>query len=67
MMIGTQGLYPAYVGWCKEAGSFGLARGRFVSELERMLPVLTFKDVYQRSGGGSRRKVRMACGIRLLE
>lgn len=67
MMIGTQGLYPAYVGWCKEAGSFGLARGRFVSELERMLPVLSFKDVYQRSGSGSRRKVRMACGIRLLE
>lgn len=67
MMIGPLGLYPAYSAWCKEAGVFALARGRFVSELERTLPGLTFKDVYQRTAGKTRRKVRMAMGVRLLE
>jgi P4 family phage/plasmid primase-like protien len=67
MAIGTQGLYPAYAGWCKESGSFALARARFAAELERLFPALTFKDVYQRGGSGARRKVRMAHGLRLLD
>lgn len=66
VMVGTMGLYPAYVNWCKEAGGFPLARGRFVSELQRLLPAVTFSDVHQRAGNGMRRKVRMAHGIQLL-
>lgn len=67
MMIGSQGLYPAYALWCKEAGLFALARGRFASELERLHPMLKFRDVYRKTAGGARRKVRMAIGIRLPE
>lgn len=67
MMIGSQGLYPAYTVWCKEAGVFALARGRFVSELERLHPALRFRDVRRKTAGGAWRKVRMAIGIRLPE
>ena len=67
MMVGSLGLYPAYMGWCKEGGFFALARGRFVQELERAVPSLTFTEVYRKGPTGARRRVRVAVGIRLPE
>jgi P4 family phage/plasmid primase-like protien len=36
--VGFDAVYPAYVQWCKASGYQSLGRGRFVTELERVVP-----------------------------
>lgn len=68
MVVGALGLYPTYSAWCKDSGTFPLARPKFAVELERVVPGLRFKEIHKKVGGsGARRKVTMAVGIHIPE
>ena len=66
LTMGMGGLYPSYTGWCKEAGFHGLARGRFVQELQRVVPGFRSGEAYGTGESGKRRKVLQVWGLRLL-
>lgn len=59
------GLYPAYVGWCKEGGILALSRQRFLQELERAVPNFAKRDE-KHTTGELRRTVTMIYGLQLL-
>lgn len=64
--VGMGGLYPSYTGWCKDAGYHGLARGRFLHELQRVVPGMQTAKVKITPNGGARRSVLQVQGLRLL-
>lgn len=64
--LGMGGLYPSYTGWCKESGYHGLARGRFLHELQRVVPGMQMANVKISAIGGPRRSVLQVRGLRLL-
>lgn len=64
--VGMGGLYPSYTGWCKDAGYHGLARGRFLHELQRVVPGFRTEETKFTPEGGSRRKVLRVHGVRLV-
>ena len=64
--VGMGGLYPSYTGWCKDAGYHGLARGRFLHELQRVVPGIQIAKVKITPNGGARRSVLQVQGLRLL-
>lgn len=59
------GVYPGYVGWCKESGILALSRQRLVQELERAVPGFIKRDE-KRTIGAGRRTVTMLHGLRFL-
>lgn len=59
------GLYPQYVGWCKESGTLALAKNRFLAEIERAVPGCK-TEVGRTSVVEGRRKILRVRGIRLL-
>lgn len=64
---GMAGLYPAYVGWCREGGYHSLARGRFVDGLTRAVPGFRVAEVYEGGKDTGRRKTTRCFGLRLLD
>jgi len=60
------GIYPAYVGWCKESGYKPLAKNKFSSELERTLPHFRRSERKVTALDGKRRDVVFIGGARLL-
>lgn len=66
LTFGMGGLFPSYMGWCKEAGFHGLARGRFLQELQRVVPGCRTEEAYGTGESGKRRKVLRVFGLRLL-
>lgn len=66
LTMGMGGLFPSYTGWCKEAGFHGLARGRFLQELHRVVPGCRTEEVYGVGESGGRRKILRVWGLRLL-
>lgn len=60
------GLYPAFVGWCKEGGVFPVSKRRFLDEVLRVVPGGRAVDRVRRAEDGRRRQVTMIQGIRLL-
>jgi P4 family phage/plasmid primase-like protien len=57
---GLEGLYPAYQGWCKDAGITALGRNRFITELERVVPGYSRVDKWPDSRN---KRVRCITGI----
>jgi putative DNA primase/helicase len=66
LTLGMGGLYPSYKSWCAESGFHGLARGRFVDELRRVVPGLQIAETYGKGESGARRKILQVAGLRLL-
>jgi putative DNA primase/helicase len=66
LTMGMGGLYPAYAGWSKDAGYHGLARGRFVHELQRAVPGLQVEAGKTTGESGRRRSILRVRGLRLL-
>ena len=67
LTMGMVGVYPAYKGWCSEGGYHGLARGRFVTELQRVRPSLRIGEAYTGKPGQGKRKILRIQGLRLLQ
>lgn len=63
---GMEGLYPAYVAWCREGGYHSLARGRFVDGLHRAVPGFRIAETYEGGKESGRRKITRCFGLRLL-
>lgn len=59
---GTFGLYPRYQAWCKESGYFAIGKGRFIADLERVVPFFR-KEVRNVGVGSSRRKIPGCMGV----
>lgn len=66
LTMGMTGLYPAYCGWCKDAGFHELSRPKFVAEIERAVPGVRVAEAHRKNGEGTRRKVTLVWGLRLL-
>jgi putative DNA primase/helicase len=66
-LTGKGGLYPAFVGWCKEGGVFPMSKVRFVDEVLRVVGVGATVLRYSQDGNGKRRKAACVPGLRLLE
>lgn len=64
--VGMGGLYPSYTGWCKEFGYHALARGRFLHELQRVVPGFQTVNVKITANGGVRRNALQVQGLRLM-
>ncbi len=67
LVDGMGGLYPSYVGWCKESGTYALSKLRF---LDDVLRVVGEERTYERqvpAENYKRRKLMMVRGLRLLE
>lgn len=62
---GACGLYPRYQSWCKESGYFGVGKGRFVADLERVVPFFRKED-RKIGSGAARRKINGCIGISVL-
>jgi putative DNA primase/helicase len=60
---GMGGVYEAYRTWCGEGGMHALSKGKFVQELERVVP--GFKSVESRQKG-TRKKVRVLHGLKVI-
>ncbi len=61
----TDGLYPEYVGWCKEGGVLPLSKQRFTDDVLRVVPVGRSVRRDLRAGNGKRREIRVIQGLRL--
>lgn len=62
---GAFGLYPRYQAWCKESGYFAIGKGRFVADLERVIPFFR-KEKRNEGRGSTRRNVHGAFGVTLI-
>jgi putative DNA primase/helicase len=61
---GGFGLYPAYKSWCQVSGYSALGKGRFIQELERVVPFFR-KAENKRMEGGVRKTLNGAYGLRV--
>lgn len=61
----TDGLYPEYVRWCKEGGTFPLSKVRFMDDVLRVVPRGAIVTRNLSLGNGKRREVRIVRGMRL--
>jgi hypothetical protein len=59
---GGFGLYPAYKSWCQVSGYSALGKGRFIQELERVVPCFR-KAENKRMEDGVRRTLNGAYGL----
>ena len=69
MSVGVGGgLYPAYSGWCREAGYHPVGRNKFAADLAKHIDGWDGETVqrYEVGDTGKRRKVTLIPGIRLL-
>jgi putative DNA primase/helicase len=64
---GMGGLYPEYVAWCKESGTFALSKARFVDDVLRVVGVERVLVREKRAEDYKRKKVQVVPGLRLLE
>ncbi|MDB5966482.1 MAG: primase, partial [Polaromonas sp.] len=67
LTVGMGGIYPTYVGWCKESGFFPLAKNRFLGELARIVPFYAVEKSKLKNDNGRRREVFLVQGVRLLD
>lgn len=58
------GIYPAYTSWCRDSGYQYLGRGRFIQELERVVPFLT-RDEKRVRNYEQWRTTRIVKGVKL--
>jgi len=65
LTAGMFGLYPAYVGWCKESGFHPLAKNRMQTELSRIVPNYEVFCTKGKNAEGRRRDFWRVRGIRL--
>lgn len=63
---GMGGLYPAYVGWCKDGGVWPLSKVRFVDDVLRVVGGARALDRKSSIVDGRRRKLKIIQGLRLL-
>ncbi len=63
---GMGGLYPAYVGWCKDGGIWPLSKVRFVDDVLRVVGGARALDRKSSVVDGRRRKLKIIQGLRLL-
>jgi putative DNA primase/helicase len=61
-----EGLYPAYVGWCKEGGTMALAKNRFQAEVLRAVAGSRVEFGKVTGENGRRRSAAKIRGLRLL-
>lgn len=67
LTFGMGGLYPAYVGWCRESGFHPLAKNRLQAELARAVPGYAVFCTKEKNHEGRRRDIWRVRGLRLLE
>jgi len=63
---GMGGLYPAFVSWCKDSGVLPVSKIRFIDDILRVVEVGEITERRPRGSDGSRRKVKVVLGLRLL-
>jgi putative DNA primase/helicase len=61
------GLYDSYRAWCGEGGMMALSKQKFTQELERVVPYMRQQAERRTAEDGTRKKLQMIYGIRLLE
>lgn len=59
---GAFGLYPRYQAWCKESGYFAIGKGRFITDLERVVPFFR-KETRCEGRGDAKRNREGARGV----